>query len=226
MSARVEDAGGTSLPRIATRPKRVGERDEAIEDETKTRSGERRVSSFSVASSRSVSFSSRCARARDYIIITILASSAFVIAPLLSSRFARSTQPPKSGASKISLIVRSRSLRRRQSPSVARTRRLEGEARVVVLAARGDARILLGDVEGAEDEDGHGEEDEAEGLIVDAEDETGAVAVEALVDNREGGERLGGEGGHGGGEGNLLGDLDLGDGRLGDDCGEETRRTR
>ena len=41
-SARVEDAGGTSLPRIATRPKRVGERDEAIEDETKTRSKTRR----------------------------------------------------------------------------------------------------------------------------------------------------------------------------------------
>jgi hypothetical protein len=108
----------------------------------------------------------------------------------------------------------------------ARTWRLEGEAGVVVLAARGDARILLGAVEGGEDEEGHGEEDEAEGLVVDAEDEAGAVAVEALVDNREGGERLGGEGGHGGGEGNLLGDLDLGDGRLGDDCGVEKKRLR
>ena len=33
-------------------------------------------------------------------------------------------------------------------------------------------------------------------------------------------------GGHGGGEGTLLGDLDLGDGRLGDDCGEEKKRSR
>ena len=59
---------------------------------------------------------------------------------------------------------------------------LQGEAGVVVGATRLDAGVLLGTVEGAEDEDGDGEEDEAEGLIVHAEDEAGAVTVEALVD--------------------------------------------
>ena len=60
-------------------------------------------------------------------------------------------------------------------------RRLEGEAGVVVLAARRDALILLRVEELGEDEGGDGEEDEAEDLVVDAEDEAGAVAVEALV---------------------------------------------
>lgn len=58
---------------------------------------------------------------------------------------------------------------------------LEGEARVVVLAARRDAFILLSVEELGEDDGGDGEEDEAEELVVDAEDEAGAVAVEALV---------------------------------------------
>ena len=63
-------------------------------------------------------------------------------------------------------------------------RRLEGEAGVVVLAARRDALILLRVEELGEDEGGDGEEDEAEDLVVDAEDEAGAVAVEALVNLR------------------------------------------
>lgn len=58
---------------------------------------------------------------------------------------------------------------------------LQGETGVVIGAATLDERVLLGGVEQAEDEDGDGEEDEAEGLIVDAEDEAGAVTVEALV---------------------------------------------
>jgi uncharacterized protein YfaA (DUF2138 family) len=58
---------------------------------------------------------------------------------------------------------------------------LEGEARVVVLAAHRDALILLSVEELGEDDGGDGEEDEAEELVVDAEDEAGAVAVEALV---------------------------------------------
>ena len=65
-------------------------------------------------------------------------------------------------------------------------RRLEGEAGVVVLAARRDALILLRVEELGEDEGGDGEEDEAEELVVDAEDEAGAVAVEALVNLRGG----------------------------------------
>jgi hypothetical protein len=62
---------------------------------------------------------------------------------------------------------------------------LEGEARVVVLAARRDALILLSVEELGEDDGGDGEEDEAEELVVDAEDEAGAVAVEALVNLNE-----------------------------------------
>ena len=62
---------------------------------------------------------------------------------------------------------------------------LEGEARVVVLAARRDALILLSVEELGEDDGGDGEEDEAEELVVDAEDEAGAGAVEALVNLNE-----------------------------------------
>ena len=71
---------------------------------------------------------------------------------------------------------------------------LEGEARVVVLAARRDALILLSVEELGEDDGGDGEEDEAEELVVDAEDEAGAVAVEALV-NLNSIERWKGKGG-------------------------------
>ena len=71
---------------------------------------------------------------------------------------------------------------------------LEGEARVVVLAARFDALILLSVEELGEDDGGDGEEDEAEELVVDAEDEAGAVAVEALV-NLNSIERWKGKGG-------------------------------
>ena len=73
---------------------------------------------------------------------------------------------------------------------------LEGEARVVVLAARRDALILLSVEELGEDDGGDGEEDEAEELVVDAEDEAGAVAVEALV-NLNSIERWKGKGGQG-----------------------------
>ena len=71
---------------------------------------------------------------------------------------------------------------------------LEGEARVVGLAARRDAFILLSVEELGEDDGGDGEEDEAEELVVDAEDEAGAVAVEALV-NLNSIERWKGKGG-------------------------------
>ena len=61
----------------------------------------------------------------------------------------------------------------------------EGETGVVVLAARLDAFVLLRGVKLREDERWDGEEDEAEELVVEAEDEAGAVAVEALVNLEE-----------------------------------------
>ena len=83
-------------------------------------------------------------------------------------------------------------------PSLALSRASQREAGVVVLAASHDVRVLgVGGVVEAEDERGHKEQDEAEGLVVDAEDEAGAVAVEALVHDSKRGERLRREGGRG-----------------------------
>ena len=199
-------------------------------DEDETRRGDRKRDER-LDSSRlgAVFFFSRCATARDHDYNPRLERVRDRASPLVEIRPLDATpnaRPVEAFAFRSFTFTSTRRFAIYPRARAARTWRLEGEARVVVLAARADARILLGAVEGAEDEEGHGEEDEAEGLVVDAEDEAGAVAVEALVDNREGGERLGGEGGHGGGEGNLLGDLDLGDGRLGDDCGEEKKISR
>ena len=95
---------------------------------------------------------------------------------------------------------------------------LQGKSRVVILAALHDVPVRgVRDVVQAENQSGDGEQDEAQGFVVDAENEPGAIAVEALVNHREGGERLRGEGGETGGKGDLGGERGhLGDDGLGD----------